>query len=200
LLLYEQPAADKDVFIVFGDDDFVGDDMKTDYNGQFKFGYLREGSYKIYYYSDDTLSAYGENTKLLVSVDLGKKETVDLGEMTMLNSIDFNEGNSTIKGRVYLINYLNSSVYPNMQVKDTTFAQEENIYIRYGNHQFYDDRIDTQYDGTFLFQGLIKGKYEVYLYSEDISGGTQDIVIKRNVEITKESEIIDMGDIYIEQL
>lgn len=200
LLLYEQPAADEDVFIVFGKDDFAGEDVKTDYNGQFKFSYLHPGDYQIFYYSDDSLSAYQENTAFVHQINLGKKETIDMGELTIVNSIAFDQGNATIKGRVYLINYKNSSVYPNLEVKDTTFAQEENIYVRYGNHPFYDDKIDTQHDGTFFFQYLIKGKYEIYLYSEDVSGGTQDIIITRNVEITQESEIIDLGNIYIEQL
>ena len=200
ILLYEQPAADEDVYIVFGDDEFVSDDMKTDYDGRFEFSYLREGDYSIYFYSDDTLSAYNENKVLAYDINLDKKETIDMGQMYVVKTRDFDEGSATIKGRVLLINYKSSSEYPNMIVKDTSLAQEENIYLVYGDHETYDDRIDTHYDGTFQFENLIKGQFQIYLYSEDIAGGTQDIVISRDVEITQDSETIDLGDIYIEQL
>ena len=196
LLLYEQPAVDKDVFIVFGDDDFVGDDTKTDYQGRFQFSYLLKGTYSIYYYSDDTTSAYGENTEILQTVDLGKKETIDLGEMVRVKTLDYNEGNATIKGQVYLINYMSNGTV----VKDTSLAQEKNVYIVYGIHTFYDDRIDTNFDGTCCFSNLIKGNYQIFLYSEDITGATQDIVVSREVEVIEESQTIDLGNIYIEQL
>lgn len=200
LLLYEQPAADKDVFIVFGNDKTIGDDVKTNYNGQFEFSYLREGSYSIFYYSDDSLSAYSENKEIRYSVDLGKKETIDLDTLHLLNSIEYNEGSASIKGRVFLINYQNSSTWPNLVVKDTSLAQEQEIYITYGNHIFYEDRIRTSFDGTFVFQDLIKGQYKIFLYSEDVSGGTEDIVVSLETEITGEFQEIDLGDVYIKQL
>ncbi|MCF8372411.1 MAG: hypothetical protein K9H64_12355 [Bacteroidales bacterium] len=200
LLLYEQPARDKDVFIIFGNDETIGDNVKTNYNGQFEFSFLHKGSYAIFYYSDDSLSAYGENSEILYPVELGKKETIDLDTLHLLNSIQYNEGKASIKGRVFLINYQNSSTWPNLVVKDTSLAQEQEIYITYGNHEFYDDRIRTSFDGTFVFQDLIKGQYEIFLYSEDVSGGTEDIVISLETEITGEFQMIDLGDIYIKQL
>ena len=35
---------------------------------------------------------------------------------------------------------------------------EQEIYLTYNNHTFYDDRIRTQADGEFEFGGLIPGK------------------------------------------
>ncbi len=196
LLLYEQPARDKDVFIIFGNDETIGDDVTTNYNGQFEFNYLQPGNYQVFYYSDDSLSAYGENKEIVLEINLDKKETIDLGEQTVLNTADYDDGGAIIRGRVFLVNYINGTT----TVKDTSFAQEHEIYITYGNHVFYDDRIRTQFDGTFAFIDLIKGHYKVFLYSEDISGATEHIVISREVDIINDFDDIDLGDMYIERL
>jgi hypothetical protein len=39
------------VYIVFGDETAVGDNVDTDNNGSFEFQYLRKGSYKVFTYS-----------------------------------------------------------------------------------------------------------------------------------------------------
>ncbi len=39
------------VYIVYGDENFVGDNQDTDVNGAFEFIYLRKGKYKVYVYS-----------------------------------------------------------------------------------------------------------------------------------------------------
>lgn len=48
----EYYVAEQRVYIVFGDEDFYGDEIRTDYNGEFKFSYLYEGSYTVYVYSE----------------------------------------------------------------------------------------------------------------------------------------------------
>lgn len=40
------------VYIVFGDDDFYSDEIRTDYEGKFKFSYLYAGDYTVYTYSE----------------------------------------------------------------------------------------------------------------------------------------------------
>jgi hypothetical protein len=49
-------ATDEDVFIIYGDDPVYGDKTTTNYDGTYRFEYLREGTYIIYAYSED--SAY----------------------------------------------------------------------------------------------------------------------------------------------
>jgi hypothetical protein len=46
---------DEDVYIIYGDEITFGDRTRSNYDGKFEFKYLREGSYKIYVYSQDTL-------------------------------------------------------------------------------------------------------------------------------------------------
>lgn len=199
-LIYEQKAIDEDIFIVFESNGIVSDKVTTSFDGQFEFEQLFPGNYQIYYYSEDPNSAYGEDIEVIIDVELEKNTNYDLGELVKIKSIDYDDGSASIKGRVFLINYLNSSEYPNLIVKDTSLAQDQDIFITYGNHVFHDDKIETTYDGTFLFQNLIKGNYKVFLYSKDITGKTEDIVIMHELVITSEFEEIDLGDIYIEKL
>ncbi len=199
-LIYEQKAIDEDIFIVFENNGIVSDKVTTGIDGQFEFEQLFPGNYQIYYYSENQNSAYGEDIEVIVDVELDKNSTKDLGELIKVKSIDYDKGSASIKGRVFLINYLNSSEYPNLIIKDISLAQDEDIFITYGNHTFHDDKIETTYDGTFLFQNLIKGNYKIFLYSEDLSGGTEDIVIMKEVSISSEFAEIDLGDIYIEKL
>jgi len=53
-LVEQYEATDEDVFIVYGDDNVYGDKTSTNYDGTFKFDYLRKGEYKVYAYSEDS--------------------------------------------------------------------------------------------------------------------------------------------------
>ena len=54
--LYFQLDAGKDVFIIYSDDetDIYDDEFETDYNGRYRFEFLRKGDYTIYTYSDSS--------------------------------------------------------------------------------------------------------------------------------------------------
>jgi hypothetical protein len=54
ILLEQYYASDEDVFIVYGNDVVYGDKTSTNYDGTFRFDYLREGSYTIFAYSEDS--------------------------------------------------------------------------------------------------------------------------------------------------
>jgi len=43
---------DERVFIVYGDDDFYGDEIRTHYDGSFRFQNLYKGTYTVYAYSE----------------------------------------------------------------------------------------------------------------------------------------------------
>ncbi len=65
-------AAKTDVFIVYGNADFYGDDVETDDKGFYKFKYLTPGDYTVYSYS--TLPS-GEKVPVTASVSIGKGGT-----------------------------------------------------------------------------------------------------------------------------
>ena len=101
-------------------------------------------------------------------------------------------GQATIKGKVTIdnINVLGTTI-------NTYDAQEENIYINYGDlDNTFDDDVKTSHDGTFEFNYLNKGNYEIFLYSDCISCPKgQDSLIKIEVTIGERSEEIDLGNI-----
>tara|TARA_B100000902_G_scaffold221471_1_gene210383 strand:+ start:4152 stop:4562 length:411 start_codon:yes stop_codon:yes gene_type:complete len=54
--LYYQLDAKKDVFIIYSDDESAvyDDNFETDYNGRYRFEYLRKGNYIVYTYADSS--------------------------------------------------------------------------------------------------------------------------------------------------
>jgi hypothetical protein len=195
------PAKDEDVFLIYGNSTVVNDDTKSSYTGDFGFKNLWPGNYTIYSLSDDVSNNSSEPVVIKKEIALGMNETVKMDDLIINKVLKWDEGTSSIKGTVYVKNYKNSSTYPDLEIKDITPAQDQDIYIQYGNHPFYDKRIATSSDGTFLFPKLIKGKYKIFLYSEDVSGGTASKVIVNNVEITEDQQNIVLEKIiYIDKL
>lgn len=47
-------AFDEDVYLMYGNDSIPSDDVKTSYNGYYRFEYLQPGSYTVYVISEDT--------------------------------------------------------------------------------------------------------------------------------------------------
>jgi hypothetical protein len=199
-VIREAPAVDEQVFLLFGDNENVGDRVETSATGSFEFVYLQPGQYTVYFGSRDTTYTGEVPAVVSADVELQAGADKDLGTLYRIETLDFNDGSSRIYGVIRLINYKNSSVYPFLEVKDTSFAQEHEVYLRYGNHEFYDERIRTDYKGYFEFSNLIPGDYEIYTYSEDVTGATEKIPVIRNVSFTDDGEEIDLGTITIEQL
>jgi hypothetical protein len=199
MLLSEQPAMDEDVYILFGDENTVGENTSTSNTGNFSFNYLWPGNYTLYYYVQNPENPELGDIEESVDIDLVAGEELDLGTLYMKRSLNWDEGTSSISGKVMLTNYKNESEWPNLEIKDRTPAQEQEIYLTYGEHTFYDSRIRTQEDGTFVFSNLIKGNYKIVVYSEDVKGGTAKIAITELATISEEKQNIDLGTIEIEK-
>jgi hypothetical protein len=81
---------DEDVYIIYGDEITFGDRTRTSYDGRFEFKYLREGNYKIYVYSQDTLPPGVLDTvpgkfAVIKSVEISKSDqTVDAGTFKII--------------------------------------------------------------------------------------------------------------------
>ena len=54
--LYYQLDVGKDIFIIYSDDEtaIYDDEFETDYNGRYRFEFLRKGKYTIYTYADSS--------------------------------------------------------------------------------------------------------------------------------------------------
>lgn len=200
LLIKEAPAVDEDVYLIFGDDDNVGDKIVTNANGTFSFNFLQPGSYTLYFMSEDSATVERDEDVVSFQFDISNGEEKDLGVISELKTLDYNDGIGKIYGVVRLINYKNTSVYPFLEVKDTSFAQDHEVFIIYGSHAYFEDRIRTSYNGYFEFSNLIPGEYEVFTYSEDVTGATEKITVSRTVTISDDVQEVDLGVIFIEQL
>jgi len=80
-------GADEDVYIIYGDNTSYGDKIKASPDGSFEFKYLRKGNYTIYVYSKDkTLTSPSGKVTVKVNATISKKkETVDVGKITIYN-------------------------------------------------------------------------------------------------------------------
>ena len=91
VMSYEAEAADYDVFIVYGDELGYSDKTETDYNGDFKFSFLREGDYTVYAYSkvvsSEAINNQAQDEEAITKlVSLGKNEDLEMEDFTVLNN------------------------------------------------------------------------------------------------------------------
>lgn len=198
-LMGSAAAVDEEVFILFGGDKVPGDKVSTGTTGEFRFDYLFPGSYKIYYRSQDSsFMNFEEWTTLEVNIERGQKANV--GQLDKKSVLDYDDGAAVISGVVKKIKYDNDSKWPQLVVEYIDWAHEHEVYITYGNHTFYDERVRTQDNGYFEFKNLIPGNYRIFMYSEDVTKVTEHEVLEYNVTITDADEMIDLGEITIEEI
>ena len=84
-ILKEFYGADKDVYIIYGDNEIYDDNTATHFDGTFKFDYLRPGNYTIFAYSKD-VTGTGPNPDIAVLKEVvisDNKETVDVGDIVI---------------------------------------------------------------------------------------------------------------------
>ena len=104
-------------------------------------------------------------------------------------------GNSSIRGKVWVINY-NSTF---TSINSEYVGADEYVYIIYGSDVSYGDRTKTNPEGEFEFKYLREGNYTVYVYSKDKTGvspsGTTAVKVSTN--ISKKKQVVDLGTITI---
>jgi len=193
----EFPDEERDVYIVYGDEDFYGDETETHYDGSFQFSYLRKGNYKIYVYSDDETGESVSGVKPIIQeITIDKNgEIKEIPDFEVYNQVTNYEGSSTISGKVFAYDW-NSEL---TILKDTFYLRDEWVYVARRADDYYFDRIRTNYEGAFVFPSLPKGAYEVWTYGRDITGeDPQDLIpYIVNVDIIENRQKIDVGRIEI---
>ena len=200
LLIHEKPAVDEEVFIVFGNKEELGARVRTNDLGQFRFKYLYPGNYRVFFISDDSTAVLDMEVEKLFEVKLDNDEELDLGKLEKLTTLDFDDGTAMIRGVVKVIDYVDLSSWPDLVIEKTYYATEQEVYLTYNNHSFYDERIRTQSGGVFEFGGLIPGKYLVFLYSDDVTGESDKVTLEFEVTIENLEQVIDLGEITIDKL
>jgi len=79
-------APDENVFIIYGDDIVYGDKTSTNYDGTYRFDYLREGKYTIFAYSEDS-AGYPSQREIPVMKQVeisGKNKEILLDDIVIL--------------------------------------------------------------------------------------------------------------------
>lgn len=75
---------------------------------------------------------------------------------------------------------------------------DQDVFIIYGaDDTFYDDKIQTSFDGSFEFKYLQPGTYKLFSYSECPScpSGTKEVI--QTIEIQKKKSTVEADTIYI---
>ena len=151
-------AAKTDVFVVYGNDDFYGDDVETGPDGLYRFEYLRPGNYTVFAYSilpSGDKVAVSESVELLADA-VAKVPTIYIHEGKAY-------GTSIVKGKVY------ATYYHNGNYRGEGWACEHRVYIRKAGETLHFDDTRVGPEGEFVFQKLQPGEYEVFTVTEDFN-------------------------------
>ena len=151
-------AAKTDVFIIYGDEAYFGDDAETGANGMYQFEYLRPGEYTVFAYS--TLPT-GEKVAVSETVDLQRGAVAKVPTLYIHDGKAY--GTSVVKGRVHAAYYHNGSY------RGEGWACEHRVYIRRVGEDIPFDDTRVGPDGYFAFQKLQPGEYEVYTVTQDFN-------------------------------
>ena len=192
-------AQGEDVYIVYGDETTVGDNIETYHDGSYQFEYLRKGKYTIYVYSEDSTGTYNSGMfPIEKEVEITKNgETLELEDITILTTSKDNSGTSSISGKIFVENYSTSGA----PIGPNYYGADEDVYLSYGDDNYYIDDVSTDHDGTYRFDELPIGTYKVYAHSKTYAGGVQtgfEPIIKE-VTITENFQDIVLDDIVIKK-
>ena len=112
-------AAKTDVFIIYGNEVYFGNDVETGADGMYQFEYLRPGDYTVFAYS--TLPS-GEKVAVYESVNLQHGAVMNVPTLYIHDGKAY--GTSIVKGRVHATYYHNGSY------RGEAWACEHRVYIR----------------------------------------------------------------------
>jgi hypothetical protein len=80
---------------------------------------------------------------------------------------------------------------------DTVDGRDMEVYLVFGDNLSPDEKVMTNYNGDFSFQGLRPGEYTLYVYSMDTLGSAstnpEHMVVKETVKVVKRKEILEVG-------
>jgi len=176
-------AIDKSVYIIYDNNDYYGDRVKTNSNGYYEFKGLQKGNYKIYAYSET--SNYAKEA-VYVNVNISSNSsTNEANEIKITNFTD--KGNASITGRLFVFDYKSDF----SALKDTFYGPNRYIYLAFKNNKTYIDKIKTNPDGYFKFNEILPGDYEVYAYSKT-PAAVGEVAIKKYFSIKKFDENIEL--------
>tara|TARA_B110000503_G_scaffold122731_1_gene187643 strand:+ start:1330 stop:1725 length:396 start_codon:yes stop_codon:yes gene_type:complete len=102
-------------------------------------------------------------------------------------------GSSSIVGKIH------AEIYDGAGNLLTEYdIEKEDVFIIYGAESTtFDDDVETSYDGTFKFDFLEEGSYQIFVYEKDPNIPSGKVVKILTTEITAKNSIVDLGTIII---
>jgi len=173
-------AVDESVYIIYGNDEYYSDRVKTDGNGYYEFKGLQKGDYKLYVYTENE-----NGDKKPVTVQVNIESNGSEVEASYVRVKDYiSKGNASVSGRLFVYDY-NSDL---TALKDTFYGADRYVYFAIKNNETYIDRVKTNPDGYFVFKNLLPGDYEVYAYSKT-TANVGRVAIKKYFSLTVDDDI-----------
>ena len=181
-------AAKTDVFIVYGDEPYFGNDVETNAEGMYQFEYLLPGAYTVFSYS--TLPS-GEKVAVSETVNLTRGAVAQAPTLYIHDGKAY--GTSVVKGQVMAAYYVRDdgiwyyhSEWP---------AYEHRVYIRKTGEELYFDDTRTGVDGKFAFQKLQPGEYEIFTVTED--GDECPSLLFQSVSVGEAGQIYELEEPFV---
>lgn len=168
-------AAKTDVFIVYGDEAFYGDDTETNPDGLYQFEYLTPGNYTVFAYS--TL-ATGEKVAVTETVKLDRGQVATVPTLYVHDGKAY--GTSIITGKVW------ATYFHNSDYRGEGWAYEHRVYLRKLGDTYHSDDVRVGLDGIFAFQKVQPGTYEVITYTQNAQEVPSPIIDT----VTTEADVI----------
>ncbi|MCK9301821.1 MAG: hypothetical protein PHU62_05175 [Bacteroidales bacterium] len=100
-------------------------------------------------------------------------------------------GTGSVEGYVKLVLHPDDNYSLNA---DTVAASKTDVFIKYGDNDYFDDDIETDETGFYRFKYLRPGEYTVFAYSK--LPDDNKVAVSETINITRGEEGI-VGDIYI---
>lgn len=180
-------AAKTDVFIIYGDDNYIGDDVETDQNGHYRFKYLKSGHYTILAYS-----VYPSGKKVAVTETV----TVKGSSTTTVPNIYIHQGKafgtSIIRGTVLAL-----FIDKDGDVVGQGPAYEHRVYLQRANEPYFIDDARVGIDGVFAFQKVEPGDYIVFTTSSSVDGHEIPSIVQKNVTVENSGEIVTIPENFV---
>lgn len=174
-------AAKVDVFIVYGDDTFYGDDVETDDKGHYRFKYMNPGKYTVFAYST---KPDGEKIAVSQEVELKRGATATVPTIYIHEGKAY--GTSMIKGRVY------AKYYHNGNYRGEGWAYDQRVFIKRDSESYHFDDVRVGMDGYFYFQKITPGDYTIFTFTENLNEIPDTVT--RSVKVEEVGTIYEIAD------
>ena len=181
-------AAKTDVFIVYGDEPYFGNDVETNAEGMYQFEYLLPGAYTVFSYS--TLPS-GEKVAVSETVNLARGAVAQAPTLYIHDGKAY--GTSVVKGQVMAAYYVKDDGVWYYHTEGP--AYEHRVYIRKAGEELYFDDTRTGVDGKFAFQKLQPGEYEIFTVTED--GDECPSLLFQSVSVGEAGQIYELEEPFV---